>query len=174
MLLDSGNGYSQREKKPNYSIRVAGLNILSRVTGVIVATLQEIKDIADSWLAARWPTVQSRQATYASNHGGRFFQGLRTHGTFPTDAVAALADLLDSHPTDQAETWNDAIAGLPANWPIALVMDVYNGPEGWGYVGHVFVYVSQLDRIYTRSQNVGSETWRTSPWREVTLNPIIG
>ena len=134
---------------------------------VFMPTLQEIKDTADAWLLARWPTIQTRQTNYAGNHGGRYWQGLRTHSVIPTDAIDAPADLLDTHPTDQNESWNDAIPGLPANWPIAFVMNVYNGPQGWGYVAHVFVYVSQLDRTYTRSQNVGSETWRTQGWHEV-------
>lgn len=135
-------------------------------------TLAEIRDAADTWLAARWPTVQARQTTYASNHSGRYWQGLKSHANFPTDAIASLADNLDSHPTDQAETWNDAISGLPANWPCALVMDVYNGPQGWGYVATVYVYVSQLDRVYSRSQNVGPESERTIPWHEVPIAAI--
>lgn len=131
-------------------------------------TLQEIRDTADAWLAARWPTVQNRQALYASNHSGRFWQGLVTHSNFPTDAIESLADRLDDHPTDQPETWNNAINNLPTNWPLALTMDVYNGPQGWGYVASVYVYVSQLDKVFSRSQNVGAEVWRTQAWHEVT------
>lgn len=130
-------------------------------------TLAEIRDIADGWLAARWPTVVNRQATYAANHSGRYWQGLRSHSNFPIDAIESLADQLDNHPTDQPETWHDAINNLPVNWPCALVMDVYQGPQGWGYCASVYVYVSQLSRIYSRSQNVGPETWRTRPWHEV-------
>jgi hypothetical protein len=133
-----------------------------------MATLQEVKDTVDAWLAARWPTIQNRQSIYASNHGGRYFQGLRTHSNFPIDAIETTADLLNSHPTDQAETWLDAIPTIPSQWPCAFLMDVYNGPQGWGYVGSVYVYVSQLDRIYTRSQNVGPETHRTVGWHQYT------
>jgi hypothetical protein len=130
-------------------------------------TLAEIRDGADAWLAARWPTVLNRQAAYAANHGGRYWQGLLTHGTIPIDAVESLADRLNEHPTDQPESWHDAIAGLPVNWPCALVMDVYQGPQGWGYCATVYVYVSQLSRIYSRSQNVGPEQHRTVGWHEV-------
>lgn len=138
-----------------------------------MATLQEVRDTVDAWLAARWPTLQARQDVYASNHGGRYFQGLRTHSNFPVDAIEVTADLLATHPTDQSETWLDAVPSIPTAWPCAFKMDVYNGPSGWGYVGSVYVYVSQLDRIYTRSQNVGSETFRTVGWRELPVVPLI-
>lgn len=134
-----------------------------------LATLQEVKDIVDAWLAARWPTIQNRQAIYASNHNGRYFQGLRTHSNFPIDAIEVTADLLNAHPTDQPETWLDAFPTIPTEWPCAFLMDVYNGPSGWGYVGGVYVYVSQLDRIYTRSQNVGPESWRTVGWHQYLI-----
>lgn len=130
-------------------------------------TLAQIRDAADTWLAARWPTVQARQATYAANHNGRYFQGRITHGLVPVDSVDSAADRLSDHPTDQPESWSNAIAGLPVNWPLALVMDVYRGPEGWGYCATVYVRVSANGKTYTRSQNVGSESWRTKGWTEV-------
>lgn len=132
-------------------------------------TPSEIRDTADAWLAARWPTILNRQATYASNHNGRYWQGLITHTTIPVDAIDALADQLNNHPTDQNVSWNQAIPGLPVNWPIAIVMDVYDGPDGTGFCGTVYVYITQLSRLFSRSQNVGSETWRTRPWHEISL-----
>jgi len=130
-------------------------------------TLTEVRDIADAWLAARWPTVQTRQETYASNHNGRYWQGLRSHSSIPIDAIDSFADLLDSHPTDQVSSWNDALPGLPTNWPVLFVMDVYDGPQGMGYVGSVYVYHTNTDRTYSRSRNEGPETWRTVAWHQV-------
>ena len=134
-------------------------------------TPAEIRQAADNWLSARWPTVVNRQNTYASNHNGRYWQGLITHGTIPIDAIESLADRLDEHPTDQSTTWNQAITGLPANWPCALQMHVYDGPDGTGFVGTVWIYVTQLGKLFARCQNVGPETYRTEPWHEIIPMP---
>lgn len=136
-------------------------------------TPAEIRTAADNWLSARWPTVVARQTTYASNHNGRYWQGLVTHSNIPVDAVDTLADLLNNHPTDQNVNWNQAIPGLPTNWPIAIVMDAYDGPDGTGFVGRVFVFITELGKVFTRSQNVGPETWRTEGWHAMPPPPTI-
>lgn len=129
-------------------------------------TLAAIKNTVDNWLAARWPTVQARQTLYASNHGGRYYQGLWTHDTIPVDGADGAPNNILIKPSDQAETWADFVT-LPASFPCSMRIDVYQSSEGWGYVATVRVYVLALERVFERSQNVGSETWRTSPWREV-------
>lgn len=144
--------------------RIIVILLLVTIQSVNALTPQEIRDAVDTWLAARWPTVVSRETTYASNHNGNYWQGLITHTNIPADDIAALADLLDNHPTDQLVSWNQAIPGLPTQWPMALVMDVYDGPLGKGYCGTIYIYITQLGRLYSRSQNVGPETWRTQSW----------
>lgn len=131
-------------------------------------TLIAIKNTVDSWLAARWPTVQAKQAAYASNHGGRYFQGLYTHLTIPIDGNDSAPNNILIKPTDQAETWGDFVT-LPASFPCSLRLDVYHNQQGWGYVATVRVFIAALNRIYERSQNVGSETFRTVAWHEVEL-----
>lgn len=128
-------------------------------------TLAAIKNTVDNWLAARWPTLQARQATYFASHK-KYFQGLFTHLTIPIDGADGAADNVLVKPTDQAETWGDFVT-LPASFPCSLRLDVYRNEQGWGYVATVRVFIAALNRIYERSQNVGSEQYRTVGWHEI-------
>jgi hypothetical protein len=132
-------------------------------------TLQEARQKVDQWLAARWPTIQDRQATYLANHG-RYWQGLRSNisNLTYTDATDASipADNLGSSPTDQIETWLAVFPELNGiNFPAVVWIDTYNGPEGQGYVASVFICHNA--NCYLRSQNVGPEAWRTAAWSVV-------
>lgn len=132
-----------------------------------MATLAQIKTIVDDWLAARWPTVQSKQTLYAATHDGRYFQGRWTHLINPTDGVDGSPDNTDVKPTDQAEWWAEFLV-LPLQYPCSIRMDVYQNDSGWGYVLTVRVHISALGRVYERSQNgAGTETWRTVAWHEI-------
>ncbi|MBK6639702.1 MAG: hypothetical protein IPG34_20080 [Rhodocyclaceae bacterium] len=83
-----------------------------------------------SWVEGRLSALASLQDAYASAHGGRYFQGV---------AWTAAADGADTNsnlslkPHDQAEGWADFGASLPSRVPAALAINVYNGPQGWGY-----------------------------------------
>jgi hypothetical protein len=135
-------------------------------------TLLEVKDKVDNWLSSRWPTVVAREATYASNHGGQYWQGLWTNVNLPSHDDGAddgdeIPDNLVSHPTDQSETWLDLFPELEnVPVPAALWIDVYNGPIGRGYIANVAL--KYLGVIYHRAQNVGPETWHTTGWRVIT------
>lgn len=131
-----------------------------------MATLAQLRTRVDDWLAARWPTVLARQDAFFTNRG-RYWQGLITHTVIPahTTAVDAdvVADRLAMHPTDQAQSWLDVLAELSGIvFPAALVMDVYDGPQGKGYVATIFV--RHNGTLYSRSQNVGPESFRTQAW----------
>jgi hypothetical protein len=139
-----------------------------------VPTLNQVRNKVDNWLAVRWPTVQGRQEAYLLAHG-RYWQGLRTH-TFDlayTTQVDAEANgnALTDHPTDQTESWLDFVPEWGGTaLPAVFVMDVYQSPAGWGYVATVTVLHNGTR--YRRSQNVGSETWRTQAWVVVTPEVI--
>lgn len=131
-----------------------------------MATPAQIRQTVDDWLAARWPTVQARQIVYAGNHGGRFYQGLWTHLIIPIDGANFSPDNVNARPTDQVERWVDFVT-LPATFPAALCMDVYQNAQGWGYVASLRVFVAALGKTFERSQNgAGSETWRSVAWHE--------
>lgn len=133
-------------------------------------TLANVRDRADNWLAARWATVRDREIAYQAAHG-HYWQGLVTHTDFPAHATAAYADsigdLLARHPTDQTDDWLTLLPEINnLAIPAALVMDVYDGPSGQGFVATVWCKYNGT--IYTRSQNYGPETWRTVAWHVYT------
>ena len=129
-------------------------------------TLQQTRTAIDDWLAARWPTVTSRQADYFASHG-RYWQGLRTR-TVPVQWDAqtdgsAVPDALDRAPAD-SPSWRSVFPEFDAVLPAVVRCDVYDGPLGIGYV--VTVEVTWNGRVFWRSQNVGPEVWRTVGWTE--------
>lgn len=132
-------------------------------------TLAQVRTRVDDWLTARWPTVQNRQDAYFQAHD-RYWQGLRTHAITPNHTTASFADsisdLLANHPTDQEDDWLDFLSEIEnVAIPAIFVMDVYDGPEGQGYVGHV--YAAHNGTVYHRAQNVGPESYRTQGWHEL-------
>lgn len=137
-----------------------------------MATLAQVRTRVDDWLTARWPTVQARQTAYAAAHGGRYFQGIRTHTVEPNHTTATFADTtsdkLATKPTDQAEDWLSFLSEINGvAIPAVFVMDVYQSPSGWGYVAHV--YARHNGVLYHRAQNVGPETDRTQAWHAVDI-----
>ena len=134
-------------------------------------TLANVRTRVDNWLTARWPVVQTRQAVYFAAHG-RYWQGLRTATVEPKHLTTAYADakqdLLATKPTDQLESWLDMLAEIDnLAIPAVLIMDVYNGPLRHGYVATVITRYKGV--VYSRSQNVGGEAWRTVDWHVVEV-----
>lgn len=101
------------------------------------------------------------QARYFAEHG-RYWQGLPTHSLTPTAGDPLSTDIAMTHPTDQAETWADIGAYLPDLMNVSLRVDVYESPEGHGYV--VVAETMITETTWTRSINFGPETWRTATW----------
>lgn len=132
-------------------------------------TLTQVRNRVDDWLIVRWPLVQARQSAYFTAHE-RYWQGLKTASVEPEHTTAVYAnakqDRLTVKPTDQAEAWLDFLVGLDdLAIPAALVMDVYDGPHGHGYVTTVIARYNGT--IYSRSQNVGPEKYRIIDWHVV-------
>jgi len=117
------------------------------------------------------PRIATYQATYALNHSGRYFQGLWSHSTTPDESSSTPPDQLTGRPTDQLEDfnamWTEVRIGL-GRLPCRIRIDVYNGPQGQGYV--VMFETSRLGAVYARAINVGPETWRESGWTAVTVS----
>lgn len=108
-----------------------------------MATLAEVRARIDDWLAARWAVVVTRQSAYFNGHG-RYWQGLRTH-TIPPRHTASVSDDISPDrmsvtPTDQLMSWRDVLPEFEVSIPMALVMDVYESPEGHGWLATVYVY----------------------------------
>lgn len=127
-------------------------------------SLATLKAKWDTFMANRFATIQARQTTYFGNKG-RYFQGIVTNAV-PTDP-AEIAPDLTKKPTDQAESWADTNITLPATLPIALWIDVYNGPQGHGWTLNAKVIVG-ANTWQICVQGAGAETWRAFDWKQVT------
>lgn len=125
-------------------------------------TLAQIRQAVDDRLVTLWGVIQARQDNYAANHNGRYWQGLYSHSITPADGLEVVPTIGLTCPTDQqGEPYPLAIR--TALLPMALRIDVYDGPEGTGYVATVYVTVQGV--TYTRAAQVGPETWRQYGWR---------
>lgn len=128
-----------------------------------MATPAQIRDAVDARLATLWAAIQNKEDTYAANHAGRYWQGLRTHTVTPADGVTITPNIGTRTPSDQPDPWPLAIRN--ATLPMALQVDVYDGPEGVGYVATVTVAINGQD--FQRSAQVGPETWRAKGWAPI-------
>lgn len=133
----------------------------------LVLTPAEIRAAIDARLVLLWPTIQTKESNYFSAHG-HYWQGLRTHTILPADGDLVLPNVGTTTPTDQPDPWPVALRSTPIE--MAVVIDVYNGPLGDGYVASVWVMIS--GRIWMRSAQIGPETWRTDGWHEVVLRGV--
>lgn len=134
-----------------------------------MANLAQLRDRVDAWLADKWPTVVARQQNFFTNRG-RYWQGLRTHTIIPAHTNGSdgdsAPDRMDDNLTDQYENWRAVFPewdGVPI--PCALQVDVYDGPQGKGWVARIFVTFNGA--TYTRAQNVGPHSWLTQGWLDV-------
>jgi hypothetical protein len=127
-------------------------------------TLTQIRTAVDDKLTTLWGAIEARQDAYAAAHNGRYWQALSTHNVTPADGVEVLPDIGTRCPSDQqGEPYPLAIRNSPL--PMALKIDVYDGPYGTGFVATVFVSVN--GKTYCRSAQVGPETERAHNWREM-------
>ncbi len=111
-----------------------------------MATRREILDDIDSRFLGLVEQVAAMQEAYAQRHGGRYFQGLATHGTRPSEGGKRPADQLGRKPTDQAADWQEF--GLKQlDEAFALQMHAYDGPLGRGWLCVV-------------DADVNGDTWR--------------
>lgn len=125
-----------------------------------MATPQQIKDQVDA-KAAQWlPALQNKADTYAANHQGRYWQGLRTHTVTPADGTETVPDVGTRTPSDQPDPYPIGLRNVAL--PMALQVDVYDGPQGVGYTATLTVTISGQD--YQRVAQVGPETWRARAW----------
>jgi len=159
-------------------------------------SLNQVKGRVNTWLEDTvWPVIVTRQEiykdgvidhyeddgeggqypVYSSQPHGTYWQGLKTHAIEPDHVTADYADtvpdLLDGQPSDQPVSWTGFIPEINLAMPCAFVIDVYDGPDGQGFVASV--YARYNGTLYSRSQNSGPETWRTVDWRLVDEEVII-
>jgi hypothetical protein len=116
----------------------------------------------DEAIAGWFPWLAARQREYREMTG-RYAQMLPSHLEPPADGSAGIPDGWFKHPTDQQYSWPnlDAIRFEPM--PFDIRIDVYDGPEGQGYVTCFQVQIK--GSMYERCQNYGPEASREHDWR---------
>lgn len=128
-----------------------------------------IRAAVDLALAEHLLKLQTFEASYKGDGRANYFQTLISHSTIPADGQATPPDKLAAGPTDQAEKltdfWTDA--QLAPALPYAFRTDVYDGPEGAGYVLSAQVMIA--GELWEQSVNVGPERWRESAWQVVVI-----
>ncbi|MCW4004964.1 MAG: hypothetical protein NWE95_13755 [Candidatus Bathyarchaeota archaeon] len=93
---------------------------------------------------------------------GKYAQMLITHYLLPADGIHQYPDGWFNHPTDQQYAWPDLNAIQFEPMPVAIHIDVYNGPEGIGFVSCFSLLLSGFP--YQRCVNYGPEALRNRPW----------
>jgi len=134
-------------------------------------TLNAVQNRCDEWLANRYPEIAVYQATTSFP-----FQGLSTHTVLPghvnsgpATAGDINADALGNSPSDQEESWADAdMFPVVAFWPCALTINVYEGPDGTGYV--VCSQFRYNGDLWMQCVNFGPDTGNDVPWTFVDEN----
>jgi Na+-transporting methylmalonyl-CoA/oxaloacetate decarboxylase gamma subunit len=124
----------------------------------------EIIKAIDAIIDELWPVFIERQDAYLKMTG-RYFQALDSHdGDRPQNGVGKYPPGWFSHPTDQQYRWADfdAIKFEPMSFNARI--DVYDGPEGQGWV---ICYQADLGALWERCRNNGPEILRNTEWHEV-------
>jgi hypothetical protein len=120
----------------------------------------------DQDITSLWPTISARQSVYY-RMTGRYFQGLASSDTIPQDGIETLPDNYLDNPTDQSYRWND-IKILPYTpLPYQVIIDVYDGPQGKGYVCRFRIVVDGV--LWERDVNEGGQVEQDRYW----YNPEI-
>jgi len=133
-------------------------------------SLTTVRNKINTWLTPRWANLVNKQEAYKTTNG-HYFQGLWTHTTDleQTDALDGdtIPDNLASNPTDQPHDWRVLIGNIFDTLPLParLRFDVYDGPQGKGWVA--CLQVKYKTDIYQRCKQVGPETDRTHNWRKL-------
>jgi hypothetical protein len=128
-------------------------------------TLAQVRTAADNKLTTLWPNVQAREAAYFAAHG-HYWQGIVTTDVdalpdnLATGTVLEMVPDLTRKPSDQPTSWAGEGLAL-GSLPMALQIDVYEAPEGHGYVATV--YVRYRGTTYYRSASVGPVAL-SAPW----------
>jgi len=133
-----------------------------------MATRAAIQANVDASLNGLLVAIQNKQDAYSAAHGGRMWQGIRTHSVTPADDNATAPTIGLTCPVGQpGEPWPASVRS--GNKRHATRCDCYRGPTGDGY--QVSVFVTILGVEYARTINFGPETYRDQAWHAVAVGP---
>ena len=154
------------------------LSSLLLASPIHAETLVQLRNRVDTWLTNHVGGASglvAKQNTYASNHGGKFWQGLITFSALPAHTAVVVADTsadrLTLHPTDQTESWHDFVPAWDSEtFAAAARVDVYDGPSGKGWC--LTVWVKYEGTVYSRKKCFGPDVSGDYAWRVEDEPPI--
>ena len=127
-----------------------------------MANVEEILGQVDTGIENYLPVITNLQDQYYEANG-KYWQGLFTHSSAPTDENSVSPDRLNESPTDQNSSWEDISGGvMPAEMLSRIKIDTYSSPEGDGYIIVAEKNVNGKD--YRKMYNVGPATGRSTNW----------
>jgi len=121
----------------------------------------EILSQIDQRIDELWPVLTKAQTEYFAMTG-RYYQALWSHSTPPSIVSAKYPDGWYTHPTDQQYRWSDISIIKFEEMPYQMKIDVYDGPEGAGYVASY--RFQEKDYVCEKSRNTGPEALKGSDW----------
>jgi len=131
-----------------------------------MANVQEILDQIDNGIASYIPVITQLQEQYFSQNG-RYWQGLFTHASPPSNDNTAAPDQLEQSPTDQDFSWNDIASGIiPEQMLSRIRIDSYKSAGGHGFV--IIAEKIINGETYSKSYNMGPESGRATEWAVVS------
>ena len=116
-------------------------------------SLTQLRNKANTRLAAIWPTIVAKQDAYHAKHG-KYFQKLITNQ--PQDEEES--DWVDQSPNYEPYP-DDAVLVLDGGkLPFALWIDESLGPDGAGWFASVSVKLANDDVYYRRRDNLNNDS----------------
>ena len=115
----------------------------------------------DTKIAAHLAAVEVAQRE-AFSADGKYVQLLESHTAAPAIGKTASADR-QVKPEGRTKGRAELKLVAPTEWSERI--DIYEGPEGKGYVTTFTVLEGK--KKWSKSVNVGPETWREAQWHEV-------
>lgn len=137
-------------------------------------TLEELQARIDTWWKENGKTIEAAQVEYKKDHP-IYFQGLKTHAVVPDQkedkTEDKIPDKAGSKPIGQAESWIDVVpVVVDEAMPCSLTVDVYDGPQGKGWVASLLVKFEGV--AFVRRINMGPEAERELSWQEYNEEQI--
>ena len=157
-------------------MRLISVLVLLLATPAQAITLGQVRDAADARLTTLWTDViRPGELAWYAEYGvyGQCLHTVNIPATAAADAeVAELLPVTDTHIHDSnGESCRDifGVVSINVSLPFAIAVHVYNGPQGKGFVGEVWVRYEGA--TYHKARNYGPETWRTQGWVGVEEEP---
>ena len=117
----------------------------------------QIKNSGDTELNILVSDLEQKQTQYVKENG-TYWQGLRTQPSPPSkQEISNLGSKADN-----GKSWDDMEIQVPSLSRFSYRIDVYDGPSGKGYV--LIIQTEEDGKMYQKSINVGSETYRGRDW----------